>query len=282
MLSGISSILTPSHATELRRVLPETDVLEGFECCYSSDSHGFSLDALYTMTSNCYPCIVIIQGVPISLSPTKSVIPVVGFYSAQRISPVSSSIQGDSRCFCFRFSDLEVNESGSGSGSDTTGGTTGGSSWEKEESSGIGSTCINRIFKSVSVPMSVPVPTQVDTDVDTDTCTDTHPTDPIPTPTMSQYYHSNKNYLSVGDSSRYNTSAIQLNEDLSVCTSGPSDTYNNDKTLIPEAVTCHISNTRVGIESKISIAKVEVLCGKYAAQKQRNSNSNGNDNGTRR
>lgn len=248
-LSQISDILkTTSHAENIWKNLPVADRLEGFECCFSTDRHGFSLDTLYTLTKHCYPCIVVVQGLPITLSPTKRVIPIVGFYSAQRISPISSAVQGDHRCFCFRFSDAVVGAEENRSSNRNIASSSASGTTVERESTG----AVNQVFKTVSSNASN---NGVDPSVDI-------------APTVTQYYVSNKHYLSVGGSAKHMSSAIRINQELTVCTSGPSDTYGNDQTLIPEAVPWEKAN--ICLDSSMPIAKIEVLCGKYAKIKQRN------------
>jgi len=56
--------------------------------------------------------------------------------------------------------------------------------------------------------------------------------------------------LSFGGSSTHGTNAIRLDADLKSCTSGPSDTYGNTGTLVPEE-----------LQQPFIISEIEVLCG---------------------
>lgn len=217
-----ASILCRETATVLARHIPEIAQLEGFRRVYCSSRHGRSIEALYAMCSGLYPSIMLVKG----FSPTiPGLTAVVGLYLTESLSP-----EGFDLTTASSLSSLSVVR-----GSPQ---------------------CF--CFRLDGVHAGVHFPARPD--ITTGTIVEGQVGEARNQKfTLTQYFSSNtKNGIVAGGSAAYSTNALKLDVELNSCYSGPSDTYQNNQSLLPEFCLAP------AIIGSLDVADVEVLCGNHS------------------
>lgn len=216
-----SGILTRESAFILAPHIPETAHIEEFRRVYSSMQHGNSLDTLYSMTAGLSPCLVLIQGFS---AINKEVVPIVGAYLTESVAPhgymLTSSGAKSHRC-------------------DVRGSPQCFCFRLNGDHAGVFSPVIPEGIDSGSILHGLKG------EINSREFT------------LTQYFSSNtQDGIIVGGSSKYSSNALRVDIELNSCSSGPSDTYCNEASLIPEF--CTGSN----VTASMLISNIEVLCGK--------------------
>ena len=73
--------------------------------------------------------------------------------------------------------------------------------------------------------------------------------------TLNQFAVCNEGYMLFGGSSQHGTNAIRVETDLKYCECGPSDTYGNSQSIVPEEA-----------GRRFLLAEIEVLCGSRSVE----------------
>jgi len=170
---------------------------EGLYLVFSSAKDGFSLSSVYEHTKGLSPLVIVVK----SVSPSSSTPMVIGAYSNEpmKANP-SSKVRGNGNGFLFTLSDNTPNIKAQLAKKYLWAGLPPISSTQSP------------LYEVVSMPVNKGASRQG---------------------TLTQFSVFSNSFISFGGSDKHGTSAMRLDEDLSICHCGPSDTYgNNDFSIL--------------------------------------------------
>lgn len=222
-LMQASKILTPQTVTNLAPMIPEMIQYEGLRLLYNSNIHGISLDTLYTLTDTITPCLIIIKCFPIE---EYSTTPIIGFFCTESITPPSYSI-----------------------------GKTMYDKSDKLDLKGSSHCFCFRLDGENAVFYNAVQPEEMQEMIELQKNNEKK----INLSTLTQYFTSNAtDGIIIGGSAVHHTNALKIDTELNYCYCGPSDTYKNDNSLLPELC------DHINVSAACKIAEIEVLGGNYS------------------